>query len=124
MDLLNIAVIILILTLGFAYTGTFLFGVDNSDTNNFWKTYEQLLYYALGDSDINEIRVNNQRLFHLYYVIFSFIFYFILMKTLISIVSVQYRRLREKKQLYNEANSRIIKKQIREFRKIIVNLIF
>ena len=123
-DLLNIGIILLILALGFAYTGTLLFGVDTSDTNNFWKTYECLFYYALGDGDINEIRVNNQNSFHLYYIFFCFIFYFLLMKLLISIVSVQYRRLRAIKQLYNEANARIINEQLREFRRIILNLIF
>ena len=123
-DLLNIGIILLILALGFAYTGTFLFGVDISDTNNFWKTYERLFYYALGDGDINEFRVNNQNLFYLYYICFCFIFYFLLMKFLISIVSVQYRRLRVIKQLYNEANARIINEQLREFERIIVDLIF
>ena len=123
-DLINVGLSILILVLGFAFTGSLLFGVEVSDTNNFWKTYERLLYYALGDGDIDDILIRNQTYFHIYYVFFCFIFYFLLIKILISVVSVQYRRLRTKKQLYNEANAQVIHDQVKEFRRILINLIF
>ena len=122
-DLMNFGASLLILAVGFAFSGAILFGVEVNQVNNFWKTYERLFYYALGDGDVDAVTVQNQALFNIYYMVFSLIFFFILLKTLISVVSIRYRHLRALKQEFNEANARILNAQVNETKTIIKNLI-
>lgn len=122
-DLVNFSVGIFVIQLGFAIMASIMFGPEVTNFKTFLRTVEKLFYYTNGSGSIKEVDIKNQILFNCFYIIYSLIFYFILMKTLISIVSVRYRYLRSLKQLNNEANARIIKHKVQRTKDIVINLI-
>jgi hypothetical protein len=122
-DLINFSVSMFLLALGFAFACCLLFGTEEIQMNNFFKTYERLFYFAFGDGDANIVKGPNAEYFTIFYITYSIIFLFILTKTLVSIVTVRYRYLRSLKQLNNEANARIVGKKYARTKKIITNLI-
>ena len=57
-------------------------------------------------------------------MVFTLLFFFILLKNLISVVSIRYWHLRALKQEFNEANARIFNAKVSKTRKNIVNLLY
>lgn len=82
-----------------------------------------MFFYALGDGKADEIGLQNNSKFKAFYITFVAIFYFILTKTLISIVIIRYRLLRSLRQLNNEAKARIVNAKTKEILNVIKNLI-
>ena len=122
-DFIKLLISLLILMTGFVISASILFGESIYEMRNVQNTFNRLFYYLFGIGSINEYSTNYKILFELFYISFCLIFYFIMIKMLISIVIVRYRYLRSLKQLRNEAMARKVARQTKILKEHIKNLI-
>ena len=122
-DILFIFTTLSIILIGFVISASLLFGDTIYDMRDFASTLNRLFYYVFGTGSIDQYTINNKRFLELFYIIFSIIFYFVMIKMLISIVIIRYRYLRSLKQLRNEAMARVVAKRSKLLKEHILNLI-
>ena len=122
-DILDILTTLTIVLIGFVVSASLLFGDSIYDMRNFESSLNRFFYYVFGTGNINQYTVSNQKFLEFFYIIFSLVFYFIMIKILISIVIIRYRYLRSLKQLRNEAMARIVANRSKIFKEHLLNLI-
>ena len=122
-DILDILATLTIILIGFVISVSILFGDKIYDMSNFENSLNRLFYYVFGIGSINQYAVDNEAFFNFFYIVFSIIFYFVMIKMLVSIVIIRYRYLRSLKQLRNEAMARVVAKRSKILKERIKNLI-
>ena len=122
-DILFVFTTLSIILIGFVISASLLFGDTIYDMRDFASTLNRLFYYVFGTGSIDQYTINNKKFLELFYIVFSIIFYFVMIKMLISIVIIRYRYLRSLKQLRNEAMARVVAKRSKIFKEHILNLI-
>jgi hypothetical protein len=107
-----------ILLLGFIFAACLLFGEGGQEFSNFQNSASQLFFSVMRSTAYSTFeRTTNKRILSAaFFLIFLFLFNFILMKTLISIVILRYRTIRSLKLLEIQAHSRVIGKDTKRVR--------
>ena len=124
-DLSTFMLSMVILGLGFVFTACLIFGPNGSEFRNFGKAAEQLFFSAMSQVTYSTFQNSASKVVYatLFFIVFLFLFNFILMKMLITIVILRYRTIRSCKLIEIQARSRVIGEDTKKVRQKWINFI-
>ena len=109
----------IIIGLGFVFMACLIFGEAGSYFRNVGRSASKLFFSTMIDTQYStfEGTTNEKVLSMMFFIVFLFLFNFILMKTLITIVIVRYRTIRSYKLLEIQAHSKLIEMDTKKVRR-------
>ena len=123
-DLMRFCLITIILLFAFAFAGHMAFGAYSEHFSSMKFTFLRLLDFMLGNIQYDKI-TDISRFFGMVFVlIFTTMFYFILMNFFLAIIMATYMDLRKKSQRLVEAKADMIREHTLEHNQMIKDLIF
>lgn len=123
-DLVNFAIITLLLLLGFVFMGNLSFGPHHSLYKTIQGCFDALFITILSNVNYSDLNDANSTISSIFTIVYCILFYTILLNMFIAIVISNYNAVKEQGQLILEAKAAIVKKSSADFIQAITNLLF
>ena len=123
-DIINFAVIAVVILLGFVFMGSVAFGPGHSMFQTVQGGFTALFITILSDVGYSELQNANVELATIFTVCYCILFYAILLNMFTAIVISTYITLREQNQLMLEAKAQMASSKTKKFVITLVNFVF
>lgn len=122
-DIINFGFITVLLLIAFSLLGYLAFGLNMREFSTFGDSLLTLFNMAFGKNVFDEMKVSNRTISGILYVVFSALFFFILLNTFLAIVVSTYRNIKKRSELLLQAKARMLKEDSDKFIEMIMNFL-